>query len=145
MSVGDLVNVLWCIGRSLADMALQQGNRVTFYDPDPDVRIPHYLERRIVRLDSLEELMLGSEYVFGSSGRDPFKGQWPMAHRPDVKLFSASSGVKRGARRFEVSPPTWPRRKQQRAAGDPQRETYPSRFAPPPRRHSLKAIQGECL
>lgn len=83
---------LGSIGRSLADIALQQGNRVMFYDPDPDVRVPHYLERRIARLDSLEELMLGSEYVFGSSGRNPFKGQWPMAHRPDVKLFSASSG-----------------------------------------------------
>lgn len=83
---------LGSIGRSLADIALQQGNRVTFYDPDPDVKVPHYLERRIVRLDSLEELMLCSEYVFGSSGRNPFKARWPMAHRLDIKLFSASSG-----------------------------------------------------
>src|SRR5687767_15738828 len=37
-----------------------------------------------------------------------------------------SNGVKRGGRRFEVSPRTWPRRKQQKEAGDSQRETYRS-------------------
>ena len=36
--------------------------------------------------------MMRAEYVFGSSGRNPFKGCWPMAHRPGIKLFSASGG-----------------------------------------------------
>lgn len=83
---------LGSIGRSMADIALQRGNRVTFYDPAPDLKVPDYLRDRITRLESLEELMLRSEYVFGSSGRNPFKNKWPMAHRPDVKMFSASGG-----------------------------------------------------
>ena len=83
---------LGSIGRSLADLASNQGNRVTFYDPAPDLKVPHYLHGRITRADSLEELMLRSDYVFGSSGRNPFEGKWPMAHRPGVKLFSGSGG-----------------------------------------------------
>ena len=80
------------IGRSLADISSQHGNSVTFYDPAPDLKVPQYLDGRITRLDSLEDLMLQSEYVFGSSGRNPFHSRWPMAHRPGIKLFSGSSG-----------------------------------------------------
>jgi hypothetical protein len=83
---------LGSIGRSLAELASNQGNSVTFYDPAPDLKVPHYLRGRITRADSLEELMLRSDYVFGSSGRNPFEGKWPMAHRPGVKLFSGSGG-----------------------------------------------------
>ena len=83
---------LGSIGRSLADIASQQANRVMFYDPAPDLKLPDYLRGRITRLDSLEELMLRSEYVFGSSGRDPFAGRWPLAHRPGIRLFSGSGG-----------------------------------------------------
>ena len=83
---------LGSIGRSLADLALNRGNSVAFYDPAPDLKVPHYLRGRITRLESLEELMLRSDYVFGSSGRNPFAGKWPMAHRPGVKLFSGSGG-----------------------------------------------------
>ena len=83
---------LGSIGRSLADLASNQGNSVTFYDPAPDLKVPHYLRGRITRAASLEELMLRSDYVFGSSGRNPFEGKWPMAHRPGVKLFSGSGG-----------------------------------------------------
>jgi hypothetical protein len=83
---------LGSIGRSLADIAARQGNSVVFYDPDPDLNVPHYLRDKLTRLNSLEELMLRSEYVFGSSGRNPFNDQWPMAHRPQIKLFSGSGG-----------------------------------------------------
>lgn len=83
---------LGSIGKSLADIASRQGNSVVFYDPVPDLNVPDYLRGRITRLDTLEELMMRSEYVLGSSGRNPFKGRWPMAHRPGIKLFSASGG-----------------------------------------------------
>jgi hypothetical protein len=83
---------LGSIGRSLADIASRQGNRVAFYDPAPDLKVPAYLGDRVKRVESLEELMLGSEYVFGSSGRNPFKNRWPMSHRPGIKLFSGSGG-----------------------------------------------------
>lgn len=107
---------LGSIGRSLADLALHQGNRVAFYDPAPDLKVPHYLGERITRVDSLEELMLGSDYVFGASGRDPFAGKWPMAHRPGVRFFSASGGdqefrpIIRYLRQrpgFKVAPGAW--------------------------------------
>lgn len=83
---------LGSIGRSLADIASRQGNNVVFYDPATDLNVPEYLRDRITRLDSLEALMMRSEYVFGSSGRNPFKDRWPMAHRPGIKLFSGSGG-----------------------------------------------------
>lgn len=107
---------LGSIGRSLADIAEQQGNRVTFYDPDPDLSVPDYLRGRITRLESLEELMLRCEYVFGSSGRNPFKDRWPMAHRRDIKLFSGSGSDQefkpiirflRERPGFSVIPDTW--------------------------------------
>jgi hypothetical protein len=107
---------LGSIGGSLADIASRQGNRVTFYDPAADLQVPPYLHGRITRVDSLEELMLRSEYVFGSTGRNPFKLRWPMAHRPDIKLFSASGGDQefgplirflRQRSGFKVAPDSW--------------------------------------
>lgn len=83
---------LGSIGSGLADLSARQGNKVLFYDPDPDLPIPSHLRERVVRLGSLEELMIGCEYVFGCSGRNPFKDHWPIAHRPGIKLFSGSSG-----------------------------------------------------
>lgn len=83
---------LGSIGRSLADIASRRGNSVAFYDPATDLEVPPYLRDRVTRLDSLEELMVRSEYVFGSSGRGPFKDRWPMSHRPGIKLFSGSGG-----------------------------------------------------
>ena len=83
---------LGSIGRSLADIVERQENSIAFYDPAPDLKVPRCLGDRLPRLDSLEELMVGSEYVFGASGRNPFNGCWPMAHRPGIKLFSGSGG-----------------------------------------------------
>ena len=83
---------LGSIGSGMANLTARHGNKVVFYDPDPDLPIPQYLQGRVVRLDSLEELMIRCEYVFGCSGRNPIKDNWPMAHRPGIKLFSGSSG-----------------------------------------------------
>jgi hypothetical protein len=107
---------LGSIGRSLADLASNQNNRVAFYDPAPDLKVPHCLGSRITRVDSLEELMLGSDYVFGASGRNPFEGKWPMAHRAGVRFFSGSGGDQefrpiirylRQRAGFKVAPGTW--------------------------------------
>ena len=107
---------LGSIGRSLADIASRQGNRITFYDPAPGLAVPSYLHGRINRVGSLEELMLRSEYVFGSSGRNPFKNRWPIAHRPDIKFFSGSAGDQefgpiirflRQRRDFKVARDSW--------------------------------------
>src|SRR6201988_1334732 len=83
---------LGSIGSSMAHLVERQGNNVIFYDPDPQLQIPDYLHGRITRLDSLEELMLRCDFVFGCSGRNPFKDQWPLKYRPGIKLFSASGG-----------------------------------------------------
>lgn len=83
---------LGSIGSATAHLLERQGNNVTFYDPDPRLQVPDYLHGRITRVESLEELMLGCDFVFGCSGRDPFKDQWPLKYRPGIKLFSASGG-----------------------------------------------------
>ena len=83
---------LGSIGSAMANLLERQNNVVLFYDPDPQLQVPAYLQERISRVDSLEELMMRSEYVFGCSGRQPFKDQWPMKYRPGIKLFSASAG-----------------------------------------------------
>lgn len=83
---------LGSIGGSLAHLTARQNNRVVFYDPHPELRIPEYLLGRLTRVDSLEELMLRSDYVFGCSGRNPFKDQWPLKYRPGIRLVSASGG-----------------------------------------------------
>ena len=83
---------LGSIGSAMANLVARQNNEVLFYDPDPRLQTPPYLHDRILRVDSLEELMLRSNYVFGCSGRQPFKDQWPVKYRPGIKLFSASAG-----------------------------------------------------
>jgi hypothetical protein len=83
---------LGSIGRSVATFAARQRNEVLFYDPHTDLHVPVDLRRRITRLNSLAELMAHSDYILGCSGRDPFRGRWPLEHRPNVKLFSGSGG-----------------------------------------------------
>ena len=83
---------LGSIGSALANLAQQQHNRVLFFDPDPCYELPEYLSGRVMRVDSLRELMSRCDYVFGCSGRKPFKNQWPVVYRPGIKLFSASGG-----------------------------------------------------
>lgn len=107
---------LGSIGRGLADLASRQGGEIAFYDSDPNLDVPRYLRDRIRRLDSLEDLLLHCEYVVGSSGRNPFKNRWPMAHRAGIKLFSASGGDQefgpiirelRNGGSFKVADDTW--------------------------------------
>ena len=104
------------IGRAAANLAARQGNDVMFYDPNSNLRIPEYLQDRVTRLSSLEELMTRCNYVLGCSGRNPFKDKWPMEHRPVVKLFSGSGGDQefgpiirdlRGKPSFKVARDTW--------------------------------------
>ncbi len=83
---------LGSIGKAMAHLLARQDNTVRFYDPDPQLQAPPYLQDRISRVASLEELMLESDYVFGCSGRQPFKDRWPVKYRPGIKLFSASAG-----------------------------------------------------
>lgn len=91
---GENVGVigLGSIGSALANLTERQRNNVFFYDPNPQHQIPDYLLGRVTRLDSLAELMLRCDYVFGCSGREPFKNEWPLRYRPGIKLFSASGG-----------------------------------------------------
>src|SRR6185369_8713954 len=83
---------LGSIGRAMAHLVERQRNKVVFYDPDPQLQVPDYLHGRVTRIDSLEELMLRCDFVFGCSGRNPFKGRWPLKYRPGIKLFSGSGG-----------------------------------------------------
>lgn len=83
---------LGSIGSALATLVERQHNRVLFFEPDPAYEAPAYLSGRVTRVDSLRELMLRCDYVFGCSGRRPFKQEWPLAYRPGIKLFSASGG-----------------------------------------------------
>ncbi len=80
------------IGRALAKLAVRQDIRVLFYDPAPHVYVPASLHGTVTRTSSLEQLMITSDYVAGCSGRNPFKNQWPLRHRPGIKLFSVSTG-----------------------------------------------------
>jgi D-isomer specific 2-hydroxyacid dehydrogenase, NAD binding domain len=107
---------LGSIGRGLADIASRQGAHVVFYDSDPKLEVPQYLCGRVLRLDSLEELLLRSEYVIGSSGRNPFADKWPTAYRRNIKFFSASGGDQefgpiirelRSRASFTVAEDTW--------------------------------------
>ena len=83
---------LGSIGSAMAVLTSRQQNSVFFYDPDKELQIPQRLEGRITRADSLEELLLRCDYVFGCSGREPFKDLWPLKYRPGIKLFSGSGG-----------------------------------------------------
>ncbi len=104
------------MGRALAKLAIRQGAKVCFYDPVPDVHIPASLHGIVNRTESLEKLMLASDYVVGCSGRNPFKDQWPLNHRPGIKLFSVSTSDQefgpiiddlKKKPDFEVDPKTW--------------------------------------
>ena len=83
---------LGSIGGSLATLIARQHNEVTFYDPDPFKQMPSSLHGRIRRVESLEELLLECDYVFGCSGRAPFRNERQLKYRPGIKLFSASGG-----------------------------------------------------
>ena len=105
---------LGSIGRAAAKLLVMQGAKTVFYDPY--VQVPNSLRERIKRADSLGELMTSCEFVVGCSGRNPFNHQWPISHRPGIKLFSASGGdlefgpIINDLRRkpdFEVNPDTW--------------------------------------
>jgi hypothetical protein len=107
---------LGSIGRGLANLALREGSRVFFYDPASHCMVPRSLQDRGTRVESLQELMLRCEYLLGASGRNPFEGRWPLAHRPGIKLISASGGdhefgpiIRDLERRasFKVAPDTW--------------------------------------
>ena len=83
---------LGSIGRGLANIVLRDGGRVFFYDPASHFKVPLCRQDRVTRVDSLQELMLRSDYLLGASGRNPFNGKWPLAHRPGIELISASGG-----------------------------------------------------
>jgi hypothetical protein len=60
--------------------------------------------------------MMTSDYIVGCSGHNPFKDQWPLNHRPGIKLLSVSAGDQEFVRiiddlrtksDFEVDPKTW--------------------------------------
>jgi len=83
---------LGSIGRAMANLAGREGKRVFFYDPRQDLQICPMLRRHITRLDSLEELMMRCDCVIGCSGRNPFKNNWPLNHKPGIRLLSGSGG-----------------------------------------------------
>ena len=76
------------IGRAVAKLAVRQGNELLYFDPNTDLD----LSDRFMRVDSVADLMMRCDYVFGCSGRNPFQDMWPLKHRPGIKLVSASSG-----------------------------------------------------
>lgn len=80
------------IGRAVANLAVKQGNEVFYCDLNPDLHLPLVLNERVTRVDSVADLMVRCNYIVGCSGRNPFKDKWPLSHKPDIKLISASSG-----------------------------------------------------
>ena len=104
------------IGRGVANLGVRHGNQVFYCDPGADLNLPASLSQRVTRLDSVEDLMTRCDYVLGCSGQNPFKGKWPLNHKPGIKLFSASSGdqefgpIIRGLEQrpnFQITPNTW--------------------------------------
>ena len=104
------------IGRAVANLAEKKGNQILFYDPHSGLHVPESLRNRISRVDSLQELMASCDFVLGCSGRNPFKNNWPLNHKPGVKLLSASGGDQefgpiirylRNKPDFKVAPDTW--------------------------------------
>ena len=107
---------LGSIGSSLAKLAVRQGLEVLFYDSCPNIHVPDSLQGRVSRTNSLEELLVNCDYVAGCSGRNPFGNQWPLQHRPGIKLLSGSGGDQefrpiiqdlRAKPGFRVNPYTW--------------------------------------
>jgi len=80
------------IGRAMANLAGREGKRVLYYDPRQDLEIGPTLRMCVSPVESLEELMMRCDYVIGCSGRNPFRNNWPLRHRPGIKLVSASGG-----------------------------------------------------
>jgi hypothetical protein len=106
---------LGSIGKGVASLIVRKGGRVLFYDPNPNLQLPRSLRERVTTVDSLEELMVRCDYVVGCSGCQPFENQWPLSHRPEIKLLSASSGDQefraiirdlKGKQGFKVDPDT---------------------------------------
>lgn len=89
---------LGSIGRAMANLAARESlaareeKQVFFYDPRKDLQICPMLRRHITRLESLEELMMRCDCVIGCSGRNPFKNNWPLNHKPGIRLISGSGG-----------------------------------------------------
>jgi len=80
------------IGQALANLVARKGKTVLYYDPRQDLQICPTMRGRVSRVESLEELMVRCDYVIGCSGRNPFKNNWPLNHRPGIQLVSASGG-----------------------------------------------------
>src|SRR5690349_1218045 len=78
------------IGRAAANLAAREGRRVLYYDPHPRLELAPTLQRHVSAVESLEELMMHCDYVIGCSGRNPFQNNWPIKHRREIKLVSAS-------------------------------------------------------
>jgi len=104
------------IGKAFANLAARDGERLWYYDPIPDALVPASLGDKVTRVNSLEELMLRCDYVVGCSGRNPFKGNWPLKYKPGIKLLSASGGDQefgpiindlRHKPDFKIAPNTW--------------------------------------
>ena len=100
------------IGRAVAQLAMRQGNEVLYFDPNTDLP----LSDRFTRVDSVADLMMRCDYVFGCSGHNPFQDIWPLHHRPGIRLLSASSGDEefgpiikdlKQKPHFNVAPNTW--------------------------------------
>ena len=80
------------IGRAVANLAARDGRLLLYYDPRPHLDIAPTLRTHVSPVESLEELMVRCDYVIGCSGRNPFRNNWPLKHRPGIKLVSASGG-----------------------------------------------------
>lgn len=107
---------LGSIGSGVANTIVRQGAEVFFYDPNPALQVSRYLSDRVVRLHTLEELMLRCDHVVGCSGRHPFEGKWPLSYRSGVSCLSASGGdqefaaIMRDLREHDglsINPETW--------------------------------------
>jgi hypothetical protein len=83
---------LGSIGRATAHLLAREGRKALYYDPRRDLGIFSTLGPHVNRVESLQELMERCDYVIGCSGRNPFKNNWPLKHKPGIKLFSASGG-----------------------------------------------------
>jgi hypothetical protein len=86
---------LGSIGRAMANLAAREGpegKQIFFYDPRRDLQICPMLRGHLTRVESLEELMTRCDCVIGCSGRNPFKNNWPLNHKPGIRLLSGSSG-----------------------------------------------------
>jgi hypothetical protein len=83
---------LGSIGRATAHLLAREGRKVLYYDPRRDLGTFSTLGPHVNRVESLQELMERCDYVIGCSGRNPFKNNWPLKHKPGIKLFSASGG-----------------------------------------------------